>query len=153
MRKSILDELSTWAHLGSKSSDRKKNSRWFVQAGDISDPVLSTVDKRRMGFYDTTSAWSGENGQTMVENVISTNGGMSTSHENSTLNTQSLILPDVTPAIAKSSFLGCHRIRSISDDQQEHVNIGNHFTNRNNIIMALNSIATFIIFELNVETL
>ena len=137
MRKSILDELSTWAHLGSKSSDRKKNSRWFVQAGDISDPVLSPADKRRMGLYDTTSSWSGENGQKMVENVISTNGGMSTSHENSTLSTQSLFLPDVTPAIAKSSFLGGHRIRSISDDQQEHMNIGNHFTNRNNIIRAL----------------
>ena len=79
---------------------------------------------------------------------------MSTSQENSTLSTQSLFLPDVTPAIAKSSFLGGHRIRSISDDQQEHVNIGNHFTNRNDIIRALsNSIPTFIIFELNVETL
>ena len=146
MRKSILDELSTWAHLGSKSSDRKKNSRWFVQVGDISDPVLSSADKRRMGLYDTTSSWSGENGQKMVENIIATNGGMPTSHENSTLSTQSLFLPDVTPAIAKSSFLGGHRIRSISDDQQEHRNIGNHFTNRNNIIIS-NSIPTFIILS------
>ena len=146
MRKSILDELSTWAHLGSKSSDRKKNSRWFVQVGDISDPVLSPADKRRMGLNDTTSSWSGENGQKMVENVITTNGGMSTSHENSTLSTQSLFLPDVTPEIAKSSFLGGHRIRSISDDQQEHRNIGNHFTNRNNTIIS-NSIPTFIILS------
>ena len=151
MRKSILDELSTWAHLGSKSSDRKKNSRWFVQVDDISDPVLSSADKRRMGLYDTTNSWSVENGQKMVENVITTNGGMSTSHENSTLSTQSLFLPDVTPAIAKSSFLGGHRIRSISDDQQEHRNIGNHFTNRNNIIRALFN-PNFYHFELNVET-
>ena len=53
MRKSILDELSTWAHLGSKSSNRKKNSRWFVQVGDISDPILTPADKRKMGLYDT----------------------------------------------------------------------------------------------------
>ena len=147
MRKSILDELSTWAHLGSKSSDRKKKSRWFVQVGDISDPVLSPTDKRRKQVYGTISSWSGENGQKMDENAIISNRGMSPCPESNALSTQSLFLPDKTPEIAKNRCLGGHRIRSISEDQQD-LNIGNHFSNPNHIRRALIS----FIFELNVET-